>query len=88
MNIFMPSGYVSQAARAILAAKDALQLRDSIVIARSANVAQRQNALAKKAGSLGEQQSEVAAQSQTTTMPFLVNLQTMHKVVHRLYCFF
>ena len=40
---------MSQAARAILAAKDASQLRDSIVLARSANVAQRQNALAKKA---------------------------------------
>ncbi|KAI1722703.1 protein tyrosine kinase domain-containing protein [Ditylenchus destructor] len=37
-------GYVSQAARAISSAKSATQLRDKFVLARSANIAQRQNA--------------------------------------------
>lgn len=44
-------GYVSQAARAINAAKNASQLRDSFVLARTANLAQRQTALQKSAGS-------------------------------------
>ena len=37
-------GYVSQAARAVTAAKNATKLRDSYVLARSANIAQRQSA--------------------------------------------
>nr|CAD2194170.1 unnamed protein product [Meloidogyne enterolobii] len=53
------NGYVSQAARAILSAKDATQLRDSIVIARSANVAQRQNALIRKAGADNDEKYQI-----------------------------
>jgi hypothetical protein len=64
------NGYVSQAARAILSAKDATKLRDSIVIARSANVAQRQNALIKKVCTENEEKHQIPFVSQPPGQKF------------------
>jgi hypothetical protein len=42
------NGYVSQTKRAVINAKEATQLRDSIILARMPNVAQRQNMLIRQ----------------------------------------
>lgn len=63
------NGYVSQAKRAVINAKEATQLRDSIVLARSVTVAQRQNAFKKV-----DQSRSMSFTTGSPTLPVMISM--------------